>query len=204
MPLTPWSATGLLFENCSCQLVCPAHISFKQNCTHERCIGHWAIHIEKGRYGNITLDGCNALILYDAPQRMYEGGWREVFYIDESASPAQRDALESILSGQAGGPWAVLGRFVSERLSTRFVPIRFEDRGREKRMAIDGVFETEIAAIRARDDQGEALLVNLFNQIHSERQVLARGRTRVTDPGFPFEIDETHALYSQFSWEVSR
>ena len=47
------------------------------------------------------------------------------------------------------------------------------------------------------------MLVNLFNQIHSEQQVLARGRTRVTDQEFAFEIDKTHALYSKFSWAVS-
>ena len=203
MSKIPWQATGLLFENCSCQLVCPAHISFKQYCTHDRCIGHWAIHIDEGRFGTTGLDGSNVVILYDAPQRMYEGGWTEVFYIDESAHAARREALETIFSGQAGGPWQVLAQFVSKRLDTRIVPIHFEDGGREKRMWIDGVFETEIAAIRASDDRGEAMLVNLFNQIHAERQVLARGRTRVTDREFAFEIDKTHALYSQFSWAVS-
>ena len=70
-------------------------------------------------------------------------------------------------------------------------------------MAIDGIFETEIAAIRANNDEGEALLVNLFNQIHaSDRQVLARGRTIVCDEGFAYEIEKTHALYSQFSWSI--
>lgn len=43
-----WWAKGLLFENCNCQVVCPGHVSFKQLCTHERCLGHWSIHIEEG------------------------------------------------------------------------------------------------------------------------------------------------------------
>ncbi len=195
-----WSLSGLLFENCSCQLVCPAHISFKQNCTHERCIGHWSIHVDRGSYGDVDLSGCNILILYDAPQRMYEGGWNQVFFFDEAILPDQRAALDIILTGKAGGPWQVLSRFVSNHLKSRVVCLHFEDQGREKRMWIDGVFETEISSIRAKDDRGEALLVNLFNQIHSERQVLARGSTRSFDSEFAFEIENTHALYSEFSW----
>ena len=37
-----WWARGLIFENCSCTLVCPGHVHFSQPCTHERCVGYWA------------------------------------------------------------------------------------------------------------------------------------------------------------------
>jgi len=131
---------------------------------------------------------------------MYEGGWNQVFFFDEAILPDQRAALDIILTGKAGGPWQVLSRFVSNHLKCRVARLHFEDQGREKRMWIDGVFETEISSIRAKDDRGEALLVNLFNQIHSERQVLARGSTRSFDSEFAFEIENTHALYSEFSW----
>ena len=47
-----WWAKGLLVENCNCTLVCPGHMSFKQLCTHERCIGAWGVRIEEGRYGS--------------------------------------------------------------------------------------------------------------------------------------------------------
>ena len=69
MPHPTWHIHGLLFENCSCQLVCPAHISFKQNCTNERCTGHWSLHIDEGRYDDTLLNGLNAVIclLYTSP-----------------------------------------------------------------------------------------------------------------------------------------
>lgn len=41
MTAPAWWAEGPLFETCSCQLVCPAHLSFKQLCTHDRCTGLW-------------------------------------------------------------------------------------------------------------------------------------------------------------------
>lgn len=197
-----WSAKGLLFENCNCQLVCPGHMGFKQLCTHERCVGHWAIHFDEGRYGETPLGGLNAVILYDAPQHMIAGGWTEAFYLEERASEEQRVAIETILSGGAGGPWAVLARFVAKRLESRFLPIQFEDAGRRKRMWIEGVFDTSIEAIRGKDPSQEAVLSNVFNQIHAPLQVLARGRTRCSDRGIAISNEDSHALYSRFSWQV--
>jgi hypothetical protein len=204
MSTTPWRATGLLFENCSCQLLCPAHVSFKQACTHERCQGHWTIRIDEGHYGDIDLADTAGVIVYDTPQLMYEGGWTQACYIDERATVPQREALDDILSGRAGGPWAVLGHFVETRLETRFVPMRLEDDGREKRLTIPDVLDTTISAIRGADGAAEARLENLYNVIHGPTHILARGRSRCTDRVFDFDNERTHALYSRFIWEAGQ
>ena len=195
-----WQARGLLFENCNCQLLCPAHLSFKQRCQHERCLGYWAIHIAEGRYGALPLDGLNAVILSEAPPLMISGGWTQAIYLDERASEPQREALERILTGRAGGPWAVLAGFVSTRLETRCLPIRFEDGGRCKRMWIEGCLKTTVEAIKGADPAQEAVLENVFNQIHARTQVLALGTTRYADRGLSLSTTGSHALYSQFSW----
>jgi len=195
-----WWAKGLLFENCNCQLLCPAHLSFKQRCEHERCVGHWAIHIRDGRYGGLALDGFNAFIVNDSPQLMISGGWTQAVYIDARAGEAEGRELEGIFTGQSGGPWAVLARFVSRRLPTRFVPIHFKDDGRRKAMWIDGCLETTVEAIKSADPAQEAVLENVFNQIHASTQVLALGATRYADRGMTLTTSGTHALYSRFSW----
>src|SRR5512143_2537473 len=155
-----WWARGLLFENCNCQLICPGHMSFKQLCTHERCRGHWAMHLDDGRLEETSLSGFNVVILFDAPQQMFAGGWTTAMYIDERANEQQRYKIEQILSGQVGGPWSVLARFVAQRLETQFLPIHFEDAGRIKRMWIEGIFDTSIEAIRGKDKSSEAVLSN--------------------------------------------
>ena len=109
---------------------------------------------------------------------MCSGDWTEVFYINELTTEAQRDALDAILSGHAGGPWELLAGFVSKRLPSRFVAIHFEDEGRTKRVAIPGFFDTTVAAIRGSDGVADAVLSNLHNVIHGAVHVLARGRTR--------------------------
>ena len=203
MHTPPWHASGLLFENCSCQLLCPAHISFKQTCDGDRCRGHWAFHIADGGFDDTPLADLNAVVVFEAPTRMYDGGWIQTFYIDARATAPQRDALEAIFSGTAGGPWEILGRFVSHQLDSRFVPMRFEDTGREKRLTVPDLFQTSVTAIRGSDGTNDAVVSNLHNVIHGAAHVLARGRTQCADRHFDFTNEGTHGLYSQFAWEVN-
>ena len=196
-----WWAKGLVFENCSCQLLCRVHVSFKQQCDGDVCIGHWGVHVASGQYADLSIDDLNVAVIYNSPARMYEGGWRQRLYVDERADASQRSALESIFSGRVAGPWGILGQFVSTRLDTKFAPIRFQETGNTKRMTVPGVFDTTVTAIRGRDGTGPAILSNLYNVLHGVVHVLARGTTRCRDDAFDFTTEKTHGLYSDFSWE---
>jgi hypothetical protein len=199
-----WWAWGLLFENCNCQLVCPGHMHFDQHCTHERCLGYWAFRFDEGEFDGVPLGGTKAVIAYDCPRHMIEGNWIETILIDDQASPAQRDALETILTGRAGGPWEVLARFVGERLPTRYVPIQMTDEGKAKAVVVEGLLDGRIEGIRGRDRTKPVTFENIFNQIHAPSQVIAKGDTQYDDGRIVVNNEGTHALYSTFSWSVSR
>jgi hypothetical protein len=201
--LGSWSARGLIFENCSCTLVCPGHMHFSQLCTHERCVGYWAVRFDEGTFGDVPLAGLRAVIAFDCPQKMIDGQWTEVIIIDESASPAQRAAVETILMGHAGGPWQVLARFVGRQLETRFLPIAFSDEGATKRASIAGLLGAVVTQIRGRDRTKPVLFENIFNQIHAPTQVLALGETQYDDGVIRVNTAGTHGLFSNFSWAVS-
>jgi hypothetical protein len=74
--------------------------------------------------------------MFFSPAHMAKGNWRAAFYIDERASPAQREALSAIFSFQPGGAFAPQAGLVSEVLGVKFVPITFEAQGRQWKMAI--------------------------------------------------------------------
>jgi len=198
-----WSARGLLFENCNCTIVCPGHVHFDQKCTFERCVGYWALDFRDGEFGGVPLAGVRAVIAYDSPQRMIDGGWTQAIIIDEGADPDQRAPVEAILTGRAGGPWAVLSRFVAAALETRFMSIRIDDDGRKKRVRIAGLLDGQIEAIRGRDREQTVTFENMFNQIHATSQVIARGRTAYDDGSIKVETEGTHGLYSEFDWTVT-
>ena len=201
--VAPWFARGLLFENCSCTLVCPGHMHFSQNCTGERCKGYWAVRVDEGRFGDVPLDGTRVVIAFDSPQRMIDGGWVETIIIDESASAAERQALEAIVRGEAGGPWAKLASFVGTWQPTEFRPIVFEDEGPVKRASIVDRLRTVVTQIRGRDKSRPVLFENIFNQIHAPTQVIALGESEYDDGAVRFRTTGSHGLFSHFEWRVA-
>jgi len=127
-----WWARGLIFENCACTLVCPGHMHFSQLCTHQRCTGYWAFRFDEGVYGEVALAGVKAVVAYDSPQRMIDGGWIQSLIIDKGASEGQRRAGAHILTGLAGGPWQKLAAFVATQLAPEYRPIEIADEGAER------------------------------------------------------------------------
>lgn len=195
-----WFASGLLFENCSCQTICPGHVHFDQLCTHERCVGYWALKFADGRFDGVSLAGRRALIAYDAPQHMIDGDWTQTLILDEDTTAEQRRALEAIFEGRSGGPWSKLAPFVGRRVPTRLCPIEIVDEEREKRVRIPGILESTVAALRGRDRGQTVRLENMYNQIHADTQVVALGNTSYDDGAIVVHTTRTHGLWSSFRW----
>jgi hypothetical protein len=175
---------------------------FSQNCTHERCKGYWAIRVDEGRFGDVPLAGTRAVIAFDSPQKMIDGGWAQTIIIDESASRDQRRALETILTGRAGGPWEKLAAFVGTNRPIEFRRIELADEGPTKRASIADRLKTIVTQIRGRDRSRPVLFENIFNQIHAPMQVIALGDAEYDDGVVRFSNAGTHGLFSSFEWSV--
>lgn len=197
--MTEWWAKGLLFENCSCQLVCPGHVHFSQTCYGDRCVGYWAVRVDEGAMGEVPLGRLKAVVLFESPVKMIDGGWKESIYLDSSATPEQREALRRIFSGEAGGPWGVLARFVSD---VRFLDaeIEIEETPTSKRVGIGDLLKSTIEAIRGRDRGRPVRFENMFNQIHASSHVLALGDAEGKDGVIRFSNRGSHSLWSSFDW----
>ena len=200
MSADAWWAKGVLFENCNCQMVCTGHFHFTQMCTHDRCVGYWGIQLDEGRFGDTDLAGMRAMVIFDSPQQMASGDWVLTTYVNEECSPAQQAALERILSGEAGGPWKVLSRFVRERKPTRRDKIEFTVETKSRMARVGEVLRSTLTWMKGRDRDKPVMLENVYNQIHAPSQVLSMGSTSYQDGAFRIETANTHALHSQFSW----
>jgi hypothetical protein len=159
--------------------------------------------VDEGDYGGVPLAGLKALVVYDCPQHMIEGNWTAGIIIDDQASPGQRTALDTILRGEAGGSWALLAKFVSRRLDTRYLPITITSDGPLRGAAIPGLLDASITDIKGRDRSTPVTFENIFNQIHASTQVLALGSTRYDDGVITIATDKTHGLHSKFAWAVA-
>ena len=198
--MNDWWAEGLLFENCNCTAVCPGHIHFSQPCTHEVCRGFWAIRFEGGRVDGTDLAEVDAVVVYETPRVMVNGGWRQRIIVSEGAGRARRRAVEEIVTGRRGGPWEVLARFVSDPLPTRSAPMAIADAPGRKTVTVAGLLEGAIEAIRGRNRSEPVTFANIYNKIHDSTQVIARGSTRYDDGEIVIDNEGTHGLWSRFRW----
>lgn len=198
-----WWARGLIFENCSCQAICPGHVHFDQLCYNDRCVGYWAMRFDDGEFDGVDLAGTKAIVAYDCPPHMIDGDWTESILIDAAASAAQRDAIETILTGGAGGPWAILAGFVGTQLETRYVPIEIQEGDNTKRVVAEGVLESTITELKGKDRSRPVTFSNMYNQIHPPEQIIATGSSSYDDGTIRFDNSNTHGLYSHFEWTVA-
>ena len=126
MSIPEWSLRGDWFDVCSCDIACPCE--FAQPPTNNHCQGVLAYHVREGRYGDARLDDLNVIGVSEFTGNLWagEGRWSVGLYIDERADEAQREALQAIFSGRAGGFMAKLAALIGDVRGIEFVPIRFE------------------------------------------------------------------------------
>lgn len=102
-----WQLNGKVLISCNCDWGCPCN--FNARPTAGKCEGGWTWHIERGDLDGTSLDGLSFSVYANWPGAIHEGNGEALILIDERANAAQRSAIEELLGGKIGGPWAVLG-----------------------------------------------------------------------------------------------
>ena len=130
MATPSWSISGKYAETCSCDFVCPCIVGqMAVRPTKGSCTFAMAMHVERGAFGSVSLDGLAFIVVGMTPEEMGKGNWSVGLVIDERASAEQRDAITAIASGAAGGPMAPLSGLIGTFLGAESAPIRFEQNG---------------------------------------------------------------------------
>jgi hypothetical protein len=105
-----------------------------------------AFDVERGSFDGVKLDGLKFIVVGKTPGNMVEGNWNVGLIVDRRADERQSAALQSIVSGQAGGPMANLAPLIGKFLGTEARDIRFEHEG--KRWAVSaGSLEQEVEEV---------------------------------------------------------
>jgi len=121
-----WWMKGDWFDVCRCDIPCPCE--FARRPTDNHCEGVLAYHIREGVYGEVRLDDFSviAVAMFDGNLWAGEGKITLGLFIDERANQRQREALQMVFSGRAGGFMANFAKMVGEVRGLEYVPISFE------------------------------------------------------------------------------
>lgn len=130
-----WSFTADFIQACNCDYGCPCEFSAPPTLGYCEGVGAW--RIERGNYGDVTLDGLGVGFAAHWPKALHEGNGTCGLMMDERASEAQRQALFEICSGRACGlPFEIIVTTFSKILSPRFVAFKFNLNGRHSSVEV--------------------------------------------------------------------
>jgi len=152
MTYVDWEIKAREFANCNCAYGCPCQ--FNALPTDGTCRAAVGFQIDEGHFGDVKLDGLRAAGLYTWPGAVHEGNGTMQLIVDDSASPAQREALLTIMQGKETEPmttmWSVYTAMCSTILEPLSKAIEFEVDVDERtaRLKIDGVVESTGEPIR--------------------------------------------------------
>lgn len=125
--VSSWRVKGDWFDVCRCRVPCGC--TFAQAPDEDQCDGILAWHIEKGNYGDVTLDDLSIVGVGSFMGNLWTGEVHDSamgFFIDERADESQRVALQAIWGGDAGGWPAGFAQLIEEVRGIEYVAIKFE------------------------------------------------------------------------------
>lgn len=145
MPAQSWSFTADYVETCNCDFGCPCN--FNGFPTYGACQALVLFSINKGRYGDVSLDGLDVIGAFSWPKAIHEGNGTVQLYVDERANAKQREAVVQIFAGQAGGsgPFAIFASTYKYVLDPQFVKIEKKIDGRKSWFRVPGALEVSLA-----------------------------------------------------------
>lgn len=121
---TKWFFEADYLQACNCEYGCPCE--FQAPPSPGFCAGVGAWKINRGKFGDVPLDGLALGFAAHWPAAIHLGNGTGSLLFDERANQSQRDALLQIATGQVGGmPFEILVTTLSNVLPPQYTAFAF-------------------------------------------------------------------------------
>jgi hypothetical protein len=205
-PLTniSWRIQGQFVEACNCAFTCLCPATNRTiRPTQGDCIVTHVYAIERGSYGDITLDHLRFAWIARTPGPMADGNWSRGVVVDARAQPDQHEALAAIASGEAGGPIARLTPLVSHFLGVETRPIHFERDGMRTVITIPELLDEAVEGVPGVNPAEPIYFDNIGHSVNSRIALAKASRFHVNAFGLQFDSEGgTSSFFAPFDWQV--
>lgn len=186
-----WRIAGRYFESCNCDPVCPCRMTDGVpggRSTYGVCFGALGWLVDDGEADGLDVSGLAAVLLVRYDDDEPGSPWTITLILDERGSDEQRQALERILLGEAGGdhvlrlPWVRKPRRLVE---VRTGPVALEHGDAGYRLQVG----TSVTALATRPVPAQA--------------EIRCGIPGYEQPGVELVADSFRADVDPFAWQLA-
>ena len=200
MAKTSWMLRGRNFSHCNCAYGCPCQ--FNALPTHGHCQAVVGIAVDEGFHGSTRLDGLRFGGAFRWPGPIHEGHGEGLPVVDERATPAQREAILKILSGQDSEPGATFFQVFASMLEKVHDPIfaridlDIDIDARRARFLVPGVIEAHGEPIKNPvTHQDHRVRIDMPNGFEYRKAEAGRGWARTHGP-IQLDLADSHAHFT--------
>lgn len=143
----------------------------------------------------------NVALIVRFPGSFAEGNGAVALYLDERANEQQRQALQAIFSGSAGGPLGALAPLISTVLGAKTVPITFKVEGKRRSVEIPNIMHLAVHPLPSLDPNNEIWALNA-HPFAAPQVAMAVGdqNSTWTDYGMSWDNSGKNGHYTAFNW----
>jgi len=195
----PWTLAGDYVEACNCDVAC--RCIWMVPTDDDGCTASLAWHIRDGHYGDVDLSGLSVGLLIAADAGVMFGPgteWDVVLLVDETADDEQREALQTIYTGGAGGIWAAVAEAHVRSAEVVSAPIEFVRDGEDVTVEIGEVLDLAAAGIAIGGDELGTIRPHPLTADGVMHTGLAESATVSFGEAFDWSVSGTNAFLGDF------
>ena len=202
--MAQWWWKADYFETCNCAYGCPCNMTMLPTDGTCQAINAW--RIREGAAGNVRLDGLCIGLFSRWPNPIHKGNGTGVFFVDDHADAAQRDALARIGTGQSGpgGPFEIFNSTYKARADVMFGPIQLEGSGASHKLRFGTVARADFGPILSDMDgkPANARMVLPDGFIFKDAAIVNSELCEVKAGGLDFHHANTNGFISDVAYNV--
>jgi len=202
-----WSIRGTFVETCSCNMLCPCWYAVPELMVMDQgwCSTALLVRIDEGDVDGVDLSNTDVVMgLHFPGPTLFDGNATARIYLDESTTPEQREALESIFKGERGGAMAVTAGLTSTWLDTVVGPVEVSEEGDVVNATVGST--GKIRSERLRNEGGDVMTMegtgfSLALEFDDARAELAPSAgTEWSDPDLPVNFSNKSGAVGKINW----
>lgn len=182
---------------CDCRLLCACPIDGPPTGEGDQCHGVLIFDVQEGGLDGTDLSGVQFALYNHFPSNLSAGDWKVGIVVDDGASDDQAQALERIVSGQEGGPFAEFGPLIGDYVGMQRGSVKLS--GNSGSVAGVGDFETDFA--KGPDGSPTSVSNAMFGFAPTFR--VGKGKGRFSVFGSSYEARYAEGAEFEFSTEMA-